>query len=131
MTDERFFAEDVQHDIEGIIRTFDAISLVVRRGTDVWVDGESTKTYAIVYQGEALIRPGSGTVDRYGLGQVENLDLVVLIAGTTDIRQGDFVTLNDHGYVAQGPIRVREFRVQNNPRWLGAFTQLELKQHEQ
>ncbi len=131
MNFEKFQTEDVQHDIEELIRTFDAQHIIVRRATDVWVQGESTKAYSPVYQGEGLIRPSSGTVDRYGVGQVENFDLMVLIAGKTDVRQGDFVTINDQGEAIVLVRRSRLFRVQNNPFWLGAFTVLELKQHEQ
>ncbi len=128
---EKIDLSEVQRDIEEIVRTFDTIFIQVRRQEEGWYAGERQALYKIIYQGEALIRPGSGTVDRYGAGTVENFDLVILIAGKTDVRQGDFISINDRGEPVVQELRTRLFRVMNNTLAMGAYTQVELKQHEQ
>lgn len=97
--------------------------LIVRRLRAAYDDiGERKDNAAdVVYEGEGLVRPGSGTVQGYGLGTVENLSLVVLILGVHDIRQGDIVTINDG----------REYEVSYPPTWQDAFQVLSLNQRSQ
>lgn len=109
----------VKREIHALMRSFpDKAFITVKRTAEVYNDlGEKKPEYTTIYQGEALMRPGSGTSQAYGLGTVENLSLVGLINGVFDIRQSDVVTINDG----------REYEVAFPPHWFGAFTVLQLK----
>ncbi len=112
----------VQRDIQMLIRTFPNETIVVTRGTRTYDDLGSVMgwDYAIVYRGEALVIPATGTVADYGLGQVENVQPQLLVPGQRDIQQGDFVDLKG-----------RTFQVEFPPNPWHAFTQIKLKQYEQ
>ena len=109
----------VQRDIQGLIRTFPSQTVVIFRGTRIYGDLGEVLGFdqTIVYRGEALLIPATGTVADYGLGQVENLMPQLLVSGTRDIEQGDFVELEGRTYQVEFP-----------PNAWHAFTQIKLKQ---
>ncbi len=113
----------VKREIRELIRSFpNKVTMVIRRQKEKFSDlGTAKDDYDIVYRGEGLVRPGSGTTQGYGLGTVENLSLVGLINGVLDIRQSDIVTINDG----------REYEVSFPPTWFDAFTTLQLTQRSQ
>lgn len=112
----------VQRDIQMLVRTFPAVTIVIFRGQRIYDNGEVVgwDESHIVYRGEALKIPATGTVADYGLGQVENLAPQLLISGDRDIQQADFVRLDGRLYQVEFP---------PNP-WR-AYTQVKLKQYEQ
>lgn len=113
----------IKRDVRALIRTFPDRSFVrIKRQLEKFDDiGAPIADYETIYEGEALMRPGSGTSQTYGLGTVENLSLVGLINGVFDIRQSDIVSINDG----------REYEVQYPPTWFDAFTMLQLTQRDQ
>jgi hypothetical protein len=114
----------VKREIRALISRFpNKEAITVRRQKQVFSDmGEVRETeYDTIYEGEALIRPGTGSAEGYGLGTVENLSLVGLINGVLHIQQSDVVTLNDG----------RDYEVMFPPTWFEAFTLLQLTQRSQ
>jgi hypothetical protein len=114
----------VKREIRALIRSFpNKVAILVRRPRQVFSDmGEQRETeYDVVYEGEALIRAGTGTAEGYGLGTVENLSLVGLINGVVNIRQADIVSVNDG----------RDYEVMFQPDYFAAFTLLQLTQRSQ
>jgi len=113
----------VQRDIQMLIRTFPSEAIVVFRGKRTYGGlGQTTgwnETH-IVYRGEALVIPATGTVASYGLGQVENLQPQLLVSGDRDIQQGDFVRLKG-----------RKYQVEFQPNAWRAFLQIKLTQYQQ
>lgn len=105
-----------------LLKTHRKTWIVIKRSREKFNDiGEPTVVFDTVYEGDSLVRPGSGTVQSYGLGTVENLSLIILLAGVHNIRQGDVVTVNDG----------REYEIQYPPTWLDAFQVLTLQQRSQ
>lgn len=114
----------VKREIRALIRSFpNKEAIIVRRQRQVFSDmGEAKETeYDVIYEGEALIRPGTGSAEGYGLGTVENLSLVGLINGVLNIQQADIVTFDDG----------RDYEVMFPPTYFEAFTQLALTQRSQ
>lgn len=113
----------VQRDIQMLIRTFPSEAIVIFRGVREYgplnqiVRWNETN---IIFRGEALVIPATGTVADYGLGQVENMQPQILISGHRDIQQGDFVKL-------QG----RKYQVEFAPNPWHAFTLVKLAQFQQ
>ena len=114
----------VKREIRALIRSFpNKVAIIVRRQKAVFSDmGEQKETeYDVVYQGEALVRAGTGSAEGYGLGTVENLSLIGLINGVVNIRQADIVSVNDG----------RDYEVMFQPDFFEAFTLLQLTQRSQ
>jgi hypothetical protein len=114
----------VKREIHALISRFpNKGAVVIRRQKDVFsAMGEvRTTEYDVIYEGEALIRAGTGSAEGYGLGTVENLSLVMLVNGVLHIRQADVVTINDG----------RDYEVMFPPTWFNAFTILQLTQRSQ
>ncbi len=113
----------VQRDIQMLLRTFPSETITVFRGVRTYGGlGQITgwNETNIVYRGEALVIPATGTVADYGLGQVENLQPQLLISGNRDIQQGDFVRLKGLKY-----------QVEFQPNAWRAFLQVKLAQYQQ
>jgi hypothetical protein len=115
---------EIIRDIQGLIRTYPSEVVTILRGVPVYndlgeLDPNSSQTTPI-YKGEVLIVPVSGAVQRYGLGQVENLNDTILVSGKRDIRQGDYVI-----------IKGRIFQITNAPSFLNAFMWLNITQVSQ
>lgn len=112
----------IRQHIRLLIRTFPKAYVRIRRRREEYNDlGEAVPAYDDIYEGDVLVRPSGGTSETYGLGTVENYDLVVLLNGDLDVRQGDIVTINDG----------REYEVMFPPKWFDAFHELRLKQWSQ
>lgn len=114
---------NVRRTIEELNRMFIPNYIRVKRRRFEYNDyGEQVPTFDTIYRGQALVRPAGGTSETYGLGTVENYDLVVLINGDFDIRQSDVVTINDG----------REYEVMYPPKFFdGSFIEMRLKQRSQ
>lgn len=84
----------VQRDIQMLVRTFPSERIKIWRHSarpDAVDDyGQPTYDEETVYIGEALFSDASGSVSRYGLGQVEEEKPMILIPGKRDIQPGDF-----------------------------------------
>lgn len=118
MRPRRFF---VQRDIQMLVRTFPSETVTVQRGTRTYsAGGQQRWTYATIFFGEALVVPATGDVQDFGLGQVENKAPKILIPGTRDIRQGDFVILAG-----------RTYQITFEPNWWHGFLLLTLAQWQQ
>lgn len=112
----------IRYDIEQVMRRWPKIQIRVKRRKEVFNEyGESTEEFWSVYFGPALSRPSGGSAETYGLGTVENFQLLILVNGVFDIRQGDIVTINDG----------REYEVMYPPDHFNAFTELRLTQRSQ
>ena len=114
----------IQQDVQTLTEThaYARQWVTVKRLKDKFTTlGEQVQEFHEVYVGEALVRPGVGTTQTFGLGTVENAALVLLILGKQDVRQGDVVTVNDG----------REYEVQLPPNWFDAYTELRLGQRGQ
>ena len=82
----------VQRDIHILVRSFPSEWVQILRGTQTSQTDymEPVETMTLVYTGEGLFVPAGGTVERYGLGQVEEDKPKILIHGHVDIQQGDY-----------------------------------------
>lgn len=87
----------VQRDIQILVRSFPSERLVIFRlgpgetsGASLDL-GELRFPEIVVFNGEALFIPASGTVQRFGLGEVEEENPRILLPGWHDIQQGDRV----------------------------------------
>ena len=113
----------VQRDIQMLVRTFPSERVVITRGGEpIYGEyGEIIDWTAIpVFDGEALVIPADGSVADYGLGQVENKNPQILVPGTRDIQQGDFVVLAD-----------RRYQVEFEPNHWHGFVVVRLEQYQQ
>ena len=85
----------VQRDIWALVQSFPSERIRIyrrsARPTSVTSLGQPVYGELTVYSGKALVVPAGGTVERYGLGQVEEDQPQLLIPGDRDIRQGDFL----------------------------------------
>lgn len=120
----------IQQEIQELIREFPSRFIVLERARRKFVSGEQTLVYTTVFRGEAIVRPPTGTVNTYGLGQTENFNYVILIAGQADIQQGDFLRFSQELLPGMNA-SVRTFQVTQEPNMLGAFMQLTLEQYQQ
>jgi hypothetical protein len=114
----------VKREIRALISRFpNKVAITVRRQKQVFSDmGVAVEAeYDVIYEGEALVRSGTGSAEGYGLGTVENLSLVALINGVLGIHQSDVVSINDG----------RDYEVMYEPSWFEAFTLLQLTQRSQ
>jgi len=106
-----------------LIRTFPSETISVFRGVRTYGSLGQIVLWNeanVVFRGEALVIPADGSVADYGLGQVENLNPQLLIPGTRDIQQGDFVRYQNRKYQV-------EFAPNN---WQG-FLAIKLAQYQQ
>lgn len=114
----RFF---VQRDVQMLVRAFPSESVTITRARRTYSSGGQQRlVYDPIFMGEALVVPATGDVQDFGLGQVENKHPKILIAGTRDIQQGDFVLLAG-----------RRYQVMFEPNAWHGFTLLNLAQWEQ
>jgi exo-beta-1,3-glucanase (GH17 family) len=96
--------------------------------------GEQLKIYAIVWQGEVLIRRVTATVQRLEMGQILTDTFSILIAGEHDIREGDFVEILEHPYWATNhplPVTSTYFQIQRIANFFGAYNEAELNRYQQ
>jgi hypothetical protein len=114
----------VQRDIQMLVRTFPSQRLRIFRRSDrpTAVDdyGQPSYTETTVYWGEVLFSDASGTVTRYGLGQVEEEKPILLIPGKRDVRPGDFFRRDDVLY-----------QIQHAPAYWPGFTSGTVVKYEQ
>lgn len=111
-----------QKQVQALIRSFDPITVQIERAVRTFAPlKQQVMHFDIVYRGEALEIPATGAVTTFGMGQVENKQPRLMIAGKRDIRQGDFVTLHD-----------RRYQVEFEPGWFNqSYTLITLNQWEQ
>jgi len=111
----------IQQTLQLLIRTFDSRSVTVERATKTYSALKQQQLgMSTVYRGEALMVPAGSSVEVYGLGQVENASVQLLIVGRRGIQQGDFVTLDG-----------KRFQIRDAPVWWHGYTTVALKQWEQ
>jgi len=114
----------IQRDIQKHMRTFPTIHAVVFervKGYDDYnqpTDGNATDHTQ--YQGEVLLVPAGGNVQRFGLGEVEDFDYMMMIPGQRVVSQGAFTTIES-----------RLYQVTDKPVFAGGYLQLKLKQFRQ
>lgn len=130
---ERLHPMELQKLTEELIATFPSEMKEVQRAVRSYSkQGEnSTFTYTVVFSGEILVIPPGGSVQRFGLGQVENYDLGLLLTGQADVNQGDFLIWNDPGVSLSVLRRQRLYQITGNPTWMGGTMFLQLKQYQQ
>ncbi len=113
---------NIMRDVQGVHRMFRPTYVRVKRLKLIFDNtGSQVEAFVSIFDGDALVRPASGTTETYGLGTVENYKLVMMIRGDWGFRQGDIVTINDG----------REYEVQFPPVWFDTFTTLQLDQRSQ
>ncbi len=111
----------VQKQVQALIRSYGSTTAVIERARRTFSELKQQRMVMdTVYRGEALFVPASGDVAIFGLGQVENKQPVLIVAGKRDIQQGDFVTHEK-----------RRYQVEFEPTYFEAYTLLKLKQWEQ
>lgn len=110
----------VRREIQVLIRTFPSVFVTITRNIKTYLYGQQRMVPVTVFSGEVLVIPASGTVERYGLGQVENTQPQILVAGKRDIQQGDFV-------VMAGVV----YQVEFAPAYFDGFMTLRLAQYQQ
>ncbi len=84
----------VQRDIQILVRSFPSEHIrITRRGaiTSVSASGQPNYAITVVFEGEALVAPHDGTLERIGIGQIEQDNPVLLVPGFHKILQGDFL----------------------------------------
>jgi len=118
----RVISSDVHRIAQQLIRAYTPVRVVVSRDTPSYDNdyGENKPTITQIYAGEARLKLTTGTVNRFGLGQVENTSYIVLISGKRNIQQGDFLTWE--GF---------RFQVTKDVKLFGAFTIFEIQQFSQ
>lgn len=119
----KFNRQSVQHEISGLIKTFESEFVSIERAIEVADDlGEMHKTgFTSLWRGEALVKPISGTVQRLSMGQIETDVISIIIPGKHDFRQGDFVHKAGRLYQVQ----------RTGPYFNGAFIVLDLNLYQQ
>jgi hypothetical protein len=63
--------------------------------------GEQKKTFQVIWEGTALVKPVSGTVQRLSMGQITTDVESILVPGRHTFVQGDFVHLKGSLYEVQ------------------------------
>jgi len=84
----------VQRDIAILVGSFPSEHIRITRRTgvsSVSATGQPVYGIAVIFEGKALVAPKDGTLERIGIGQIEQDNPVLLIPGFHDIRQGDFL----------------------------------------
>ena len=123
----------VQRDIAILIRSFPSGRITITRPRIITTSefGEPEEVFESVFVGEGLFVPAGGTVARYGLGQVEEDQPHLLVAGHHDIQQGDMVTIQQLLPGGRGWTPPRRYQVLYPPPYWHGFRDLTLENFEQ
>jgi hypothetical protein len=122
-------------DVLGIIRTFPPAFVTVERAYEVQDDlGEQHQIFVTVWQGEALVREVTSTVQRLEMGQIFTGVISFLIVGNHDFREGDFIRRRMSPNWASNhpqPVQERLYQVQRASNPFGVFFVLEANLYQQ
>lgn len=127
--------QSIQRDILGVIRTFPPAFVSVERASFTHDDlNEQHKVFSTIWQGEALIREVTSTVQRLPMGSILTGTIAFLIVGNHDFREGDFIRRRMSPKWASNhpqPVTERLYQVQRATNPFGVFYVLEANLHQQ